>query len=171
MPIVIAAEPEYMYFIELYYDNGDISLQSLDVKLGYAPDRKNMADGYTIKMQDYLGQESYAYSFDFATRVYDTDIIELSETSKLIILPYLPTITSINLYDSSNIRILSIDVSQYANYCGDEICSEFESDIICPSDCSKPKQINYIPYLVGIFIIIILLVIVTIIKRKSTELR
>jgi hypothetical protein len=52
-----------------------------------------------------------------------------------LLMPYFKTAKSINLYDQNDKMVAFADVSSFAQLCGDNICQENESAIMCPSDC------------------------------------
>lgn len=52
-------------------------------------------------------------------------------------IPYVPRAKIINLFDEEKNKILSVDVSRFADYCGDGICSGRESYYTCPKDCKE----------------------------------
>jgi hypothetical protein len=56
--------------------------------------------------------------------------------------PFSPIAHTIEAYDGE-LLLWSIDVSDYADYCGDGRCLEGESNLLCPADCSADMSDNY----------------------------
>lgn len=50
-------------------------------------------------------------------------------------IPYYETGKLINIYDTNDKMVLSSDISDFAQLCGDNICEENENAGVCPSDC------------------------------------
>ncbi len=128
---------DFIFFITLRYDNGNLEKQDLFVKQGFTPDRKNQPkEGYVLKVMS--DKELYSFKFIIPLEIYITEnetgrTIILNQTTFVLTLPYFEDAKHIKIYSPSNELKLEIDLNILN--CGDGTCESYEDKYTCPSDC------------------------------------
>ena len=96
----------------------------------------------TIKYEDKSGFLVKTVSFDGSDmqKIY----YNLSENKNYIIyLPYDKNAAKILIYNPSNSIVMDIDVSSFADTCGNKICEPYESYENCPQDCKSGAKDSF----------------------------
>lgn len=96
----------------------------------------------TIKYTDTSGFLVKTVSFDNLDieKIY----YNLSENKKyLLYIPYSDNAAKIEVYNLKNSRVMDIDVSSFANTCGNKICERHESYESCTKDCSSGSKDDF----------------------------
>jgi hypothetical protein len=144
------------YSLGLKYTNGDISLDSIILEHNYISDSSNQG-AYVIKLFNIYGEEIYNNTFSFPLSasfsadgciddngVYDAvkcggpSYVQYDSAVQNVVVPYSFTGEKIEIYSSDSVLQLTINVSEYAEYCGDSKCTE--SYWSCPSDCPPTPE-------------------------------
>jgi hypothetical protein len=146
------------YQMEISYNGGYLKLESMDLKM--APlDSMSPEGRYVLKLLNKDRSVLYSKSFAFPEGIYVTPPQECfdNETGDFvqencpditsfipdenptasIIVPYKSGGEKIVVYDESGKAALEINLSGYANYCGDGRCGEMEYPFTCPEDCKS----------------------------------
>jgi hypothetical protein len=145
------------YNLDVKYVNGSLSLESLTLEHAYVPESSVFNEDYTAKLFDVYGQEVYNYTFSFALEISKSAIgcidddgvynetlcggpsyIKLDATVGGIVVPYSFIGGIIKIYSADGGLKLSVNVSEYAEYCGDGECTE--SFWSCPQDCEATSE-------------------------------
>jgi|SRR3989344_503687 len=121
------AQTNHYYEINLEYNRGEITLNSIQVNpLLDENDLENIEGGYIAEVKSFDNEVLNLTFFDIPTTIiYDNfdpetgeaiggGIIELNETEAIINVPYFKNAKEINIYDSEINKKLTIDVSDYA---------------------------------------------------------
>tara|TARA_Y100000034_G_scaffold125474_1_gene175070 strand:+ start:232 stop:861 length:630 start_codon:yes stop_codon:yes gene_type:complete len=162
--IVEALETPKIYELDLQFTNEILSLNTVKSTYGFLPDRINMpATGYRLELISVDNIILYTYNFNFVTDVFISRPVEcfnndatfnsskcsefsthqkLSDSQKILNVPYSEIGDKINIYDANNQIVLTIDVSEFSDYCGDSICSVKESSFNCLEDCASDEEIK-----------------------------
>lgn len=117
--IVIAVENK-VFILDLNYDNGQISINDVITKAGYAPDRKLQPEqGYKLEITK--GNEVlYSFKFEIPLKI-NTDVIEekgeisggiviLEKTNFALVVPYYKDAEHIKIYDNKDNEVVSTTV-------------------------------------------------------------
>jgi hypothetical protein len=172
VPVSLAIDMEKVYFVELNYDNDIISLNNIDLNFSYVQNRINMPEqGYKIELVDANHNVKYNYTFNFELFVSGAPVLELVETTKLLIVPYNFAAKEIEVYSPESELLLTIDVSEHSDYCGDGKCTDIEQLLECSEDCEgeilEEPPTNYLKYIIILSVIILSLILFILIKRKN----
>ena len=96
----------------------------------------------TITYQDKSGFLIKAISFDGED--IKTLYSNMSENKNYVIyIPYDKNSARIEVYNSKNSKVMDIDVSSFANTCGNNLCEEHESYESCTSDCTSGSKDDF----------------------------
>lgn len=110
----VLAEEQRVYSLTLKYDHGIVSKERLVLTSGiYFSSVYQPEDKYKLNIISFADEELYSLGFDFPLFVFGSST-QLEEAEKDFILPYFANGKSIIIYNPSNIKILEIDISQYA---------------------------------------------------------
>ena len=175
--IVIAQDVDKIYILNLDYDRGNLNLVSVVVQHGYAPDRRIQPEvGYNCSVASFSGETLYSFKFEVPNVIYAPPPIGgeaesgiyLEQVNFSLTIPYFRDGKTIYIYDSNDTNVLSVDVSQFADFCGDGVCSDEEDYQSCSQDCtreSEPETSNFL-YIIIILISVGMLLIYKSIKRS-----
>lgn len=139
-----ALDQQKIYFISMEYNNGSLILLDVSLTEGFPSVNKNPDMSNRAELVSFDGKILYEGYFDIPNFVYvpppidssdNTESIFIERVNFSISLPFDKNATKINIYGSENEIILSVDVSSFADYCGDKRCSTIENKDICPNDC------------------------------------
>jgi hypothetical protein len=145
----------FIYELELNYNQGDLSLLSVDVideefyepsGLDYYADiigRNNeLLDSYLFGAPSFILFDIY----NPETGYMEAGGIQwIDEENITLELPYYSQGERIDIYNVSELEpMLSIDISHFSQTnCGDNICTGSESFFTCPQDCLSGELDNY----------------------------
>ncbi len=73
----------------------------------------------------------------------DGEMSSENKTKIALLLPYFSTATKIIIYSPEGKQKATIDISKFADYCGDKRCSISENFAICSKDCPSGSRDNY----------------------------
>ena len=116
-------EASKIYFLELNYDNGLLTIKDKKLLNGYYPDRNTQPnEGYRLEVASFSNEIIYSFNFEPPLTVY-TDasdengtlsgyVVKLKQKDFTITLPYSEDAKEINIYDKTG-EILSIDVREF----------------------------------------------------------
>lgn len=156
---VLAESPEapLTYNLKIGYDDGELSLESMTLEYAYPPEQSSLRSHYIIKLFDIKYREIYNNTFTFPLEVSRSasgcidddglyDAIKCGGSSyerynnvfQEVAVPYSFTGDIIEVYSFDNELKLVINVSEYAEYCGDGRCTE--SYWSCPQDCEATAE-------------------------------
>jgi hypothetical protein len=119
----VAQAESRVYFLDLKYDRGGLSLLDVYVTGGQAPDNANQPeDGYRC---DVLSDRGILYSFRFTIPLELSVMppldggepeppVVLEEVEFSLTMPYYTEAKTIKLYDPQGVEKLSVDVSEFA---------------------------------------------------------
>jgi hypothetical protein len=135
---------EKSYLLAVDYKNGSYTTSEVSLLDAKAPDRGNQPEtGFRCEIVSVsdeildsfkLGNPSLQCSDSFGA-TEEGGCIEKESGQFSMQLPYYETGSQINLYDADDKMVLSVDISDYAKLCGDNVCEENENSGTCPSDC------------------------------------
>ncbi len=155
----LAIEEKDVLVLRLTNSNGIITEDSLIVTKGYN-DVFGKTDGeFKIEIISFDGNMlDYGY-FDFPKDIIKDDFgkeitidnplipssaVGVQKYVKELILPYYKNINKIIIYSRNNSNpSLEIDVSNFADLCGDKICQIIEHNFNCPQDCNSGGNDNF----------------------------
>lgn len=145
-PAALAAG-DGVYYLQLNYDNGAITLKNLEFMPGtISPTRIQPGTGYRAELISLTGGLLYEFIFDIPLTIsvdtidpetgqFTGGTMQLNRADFSLRIPYFPDGKTINIYDPDGNSALEIDVSPLAQACGDGTCGEEEGYLICPQDC------------------------------------
>ncbi|MEA2036923.1 MAG: hypothetical protein U9O94_05405 [Nanoarchaeota archaeon] len=179
IPISYSLESDNIFFIELIYLDGEFELLDVSVVGGYAPVSEDSSLPYILEVVSGEGQVIYTSYFDVPNKVYapppieegdgGTSFVEIDNVKFILSLPYDKSAALIRIIQSGQ-ELLSIDVSGFAQYCGDGICQYDEDYITCAEDCLSEQTVaeteeglekdgrSILPYLLGLTILVVIFV-------------
>ena len=177
----VNAQIEKVFVLNLNYDQGEITQNSLFISYVYFNEEKNQPeDGYYLSLNSIDNEELFKLKFNFPLKVFDLNVTELDQGEVKLIVPYFEESRNIEIYSSDGIKILDISLSNLIeNMCGDGRCDEKESYSTCNIDCKEEfklvddirsistnkKLFLYLP----IIIVLIILLLVAIIWKKNNR--
>lgn len=169
-----------IYILDLNYDKGNFNLLDISVKQGYAPDRQIQPEtGYKSEIVSFTNEVLYSFKFEIPLVIHlppprsDEEPgaqIYLDKVDFTLLIPYFENGESINIYDPSDVLMLSVDVSKFAEvYCGNTFCNSDENYYNCPQACEKKK--DYLLYILAIVIVLIILGFIYKLFKKKEKFR
>ena len=130
--LVNTANAEQYFVLDVNHVVGSVAFNSINLR---EIDR-------TIKYTDKSGFLIKTVSFensDIKTIYYN-----MSENRNYIIyIPYDENAAKVEMYNLKNSKIMDIDVSSFADTCGNNICEEHESHESCTKDCSSGSKDDF----------------------------
>lgn len=123
--LVSVANAEKYFVLDVNYILGSVTFNSINLR---EIDRNVQHDksGFSIKAISFNNKEIGAIHYN------------MSESKNyLIYVPYDKDTARIEVYNLQNSKIMDIDVSSFADTCGNNICEEHESYESCTKDCSS----------------------------------
>lgn len=129
----VSAQSNVSYMVTLGYDGTTLTNQGVHLIEGTAPTRLNQPDqGFILRVLSFDGQILNSFKFSIETMPLavppkeifsengtqiatpEPTITKTVATSVVLVVPYFSNAKSINIYDSRDALLLSIDVSQYS---------------------------------------------------------
>ena len=130
MALLVGIVSAEKYFaLDINYIQGSVTFNSVNLR---EIDR-------AIKFEDKSGFLVKTVSFDGSDmqKIY----YNMSENKNYIIyVPYDKAAAKILVYNPSNSIVMDIDVSSFADTCGNKICEPYESYENCPNDCKSGNK-------------------------------
>ena len=120
------ANAEKYFVLDANYIAGSVAFNSINLR----------EIGRTINYGDKSGFLIKTISFDSSEikKIY----YNMSENRNyLIYIPYDKNAARIEIYNPSNSKVMDIDVSSFADTCGNSVCEPYESYEGCQKDCSS----------------------------------
>lgn len=143
--LAFALSPEKIYFLNMHYNKGMIGLLNISIIFGYSSLSNDNMTHYKAELLSANREILYSGFFDIPNKFYPAvpqspDEIsrpaELEELNFSISLPYSKDGTAIRITEGQQV-LLIIDVSPYADHCGDLTCQFGENMQNCPADCKQ----------------------------------
>lgn len=105
-----------VYFLNLNYNKGNISLLGFYVDKGFAPDRKIQPEvGYKLEVISFSDKTLDSFKFDIPNKIFTPiGLVIKDNTNFTLIVQYFNNSKSINIYDPNNTKKLTIDISAYS---------------------------------------------------------
>lgn len=171
--IIAYAELQHYYEINLEYNYGNISLNSIEVRPINYKVEETVGD-FIVEILDYNDKTLKVTFFNIPLEIYydamnketgqidKGGILRLNESKKVLMLPYYKNAKEIIIYDNKLNEKIKIDVSQYSKmYIPSEINEEDTHSIIesglKTSENVKKRMINLFIILFVLILIIIFL--------------
>ena len=130
--LVNIANAEKYFVLDVNYIIGSVTFNSISLR---EIDR-------TVKHTDNSGFLIKAVSFD--NKDIQRIFYNMSDNKNYIIyIPYNENAARIEVYNLKNSKIMDIDVSSYADTCGNKACEEHESYESCTKDCSSGSRDDF----------------------------
>ena len=188
---VYALDPTRVYELNLLYEGGLVSVESMTVGFAYPPaEGFELINPYELKLLNVYGDLDYDYKFNFPAEViitpeaecfndegvYDGSLcggpestfIELDKAILTIFVPYSRIGKEVKIYTSTGELAISFDVNEFSDYCGDNVCSLSETDISCSDDCKNMLDLSNKKVLwIGLTSLALLLIMILLIKRRK----
>jgi hypothetical protein len=174
-----ALEQQKIYFLSIEYDNGSLALLDIRTTEGFSSLDSNRTMSYRAELVSFDKKILYTGYFEIPNVIHipppidqaeSPDYISIEKVNFSISLPFDKKAVEMNIYDNENKGLLSINLSSFADYCGDERCSTTENADICPKDCVGGGKVNEIIfYLVIVAVMVIILL--TILRAKKPKPR
>lgn len=141
-----AAEQQKIYFISMEYYRGSLNLIDVRLAEGFPSVSEENVQNMPNRAEliSFDGKILYSGYFEIPNIIHVPPPIDESENTESVFfenvnfsisMPFVKNATRINIYGIENDIILSVDVSSFADYCGDSKCSISEDSRLCPSDC------------------------------------
>jgi len=130
--LVNFANAEKYFALDVNYILGSVTFNSINLR----------EIGRQIKYNDKSGFLVKTVSFDnsYIQKIY----YNMSENKNYIIyIPYNENAARIEMYNPKNSLVMDIDISSYADTCGNKVCEEHESHESCTKDCSSGSQDDF----------------------------
>jgi hypothetical protein len=152
---IVSADISKFYNIDVEYNKGDLAIKGISVLPGEISGKYNeLNQVYTARLVGFEGETLEEISFDapleILTDIFDPltgevvpETITLEKTNFNVRLHYFPNGKTIYFLDSSGKIINEIDVSSFADVCGDNICQPQESYAECSKDCPSGTEDNF----------------------------
>jgi len=203
--IEMAAPPlERTYLIDLNYKNGILHTNDVFVTKSKSPDRKILRKvDYFAKLLDFEGRTLTSFKFEFPRVEWPAmprpegnetafSPVFLSDTNYTLLAPYFDDASKMEVYNLQNQKVLTVDLSYFAESCGDGVCQPHESAMECSEDCLAEQVddvCNYAkddvcdpdcirldpdcaankfgPYIIGLIVMGLLVVVFLMLKKKE----
>jgi hypothetical protein len=119
------AEAGKVYLLDLHYDKGAVSLKTVSLKDGYAPDKQETLSSYRYTVFSSGGTSLYSSGFAIPLTVFSDNADPqnpsyaggmkiLNDTSYTLLIPYFDKAKSVALYDPFGAKVLEVDVSRFS---------------------------------------------------------
>jgi len=171
----LAENPGKIYIIELDYTQGNLSLQSIGTRSGFATDRRIQPDnGYRCDVMSSSGLFLESFKFDIPLRVYYDNfdqntgkimgggVQQLESVNFTLSIQYFKNAKSINFYDPNGTLLLSADVSKFSE-------STTTRTSITPPNKNPGSVMNYAIY-IPLLLILLLAAFLTHRKLKAKRI-
>ena len=121
------------YFVlDVNYIAGSLTFNSVNLREADREIKHTDKSGFLVKIVSFRGLE--------IKKIY----YNISENRNYLIhIPYDENAASIEVYNARNSKIMDIDVSSFANTCGNNKCEEHESYESCTRDCSSGSKDDF----------------------------
>ena len=140
------------YLLNIHYIRGELKLNSVFVTVAQIQKSvgKN-SNTYEAIIEDFNGKTLYTMFF-YINRGFigppaiggeQPNYIEQDDLNFALILPYFKNGSYIKIFSPKKKLLLKVDVSVFANTCGDGVCQRQENYKTCPQDCSSGGKDNY----------------------------
>lgn len=176
------AQTIHYYEINLKYNRGEITLNSIQVKpVIDEEDLENIEGGYIAEVKSFYDEVLNLTFFDIPTTIiYDNfdeetgeaiggGIIELNETKAIINVPYFENAKEINIYDKEINKKLTIDVSDYAKVKAEkqELVFKKEEQIQQKPKIEPKSKENYLTYVSVLAIVAVAILMLYLYKKHK----
>lgn len=130
--VVSTANAEKYFVLDVNYISNSITFNSINLREIDRAIKYEEKSGFMVKTVSFENTD--------IKRVY----YNMSENKNyLIYIPYNKNTARIEMYNPKNSKIMDIDVSSFADTCGNKICEPYESYEICPNDCPSGSKDDF----------------------------
>jgi len=163
------AQENKIYVLNIHYDRGDIVLNSIEVKNGFAPDYRIQPEiGYRIDVVSFTNKVLFSFKTEIpiiflSPKVENPIYFSLPDQEGLpevpeeqditLLIPYFEEGKEINVYNPQNVKVSTIDISQYG---------------VCNLTCKLKSIPIYYDILIAIAVIAVVLILLRI--RNKTKI-
>ncbi|MBI2658781.1 hypothetical protein HYX05_01605 [Candidatus Woesearchaeota archaeon] len=120
------------FVVEVKYFSGSLVFDQMGLRDVEYDQSKADESGFLIK------------TISFEDKVIDSLHYNISENKKYILyVPYSIAAARIEIYNPANSKIMDLDVSSFADTCGNGICEKHESYESCTKDCPSGSQDDF----------------------------
>ena len=120
------ASAEKYFVLDINYISGSLTFNSISLKEIDRTVKYPEISGFLIKLKSFE-------DLDLQKIYYDMQI----NKNYQIYIPYNKEAARIEVYNPSNSKVMDIDISSFADTCGNKICEDYESYESCTKDCSS----------------------------------
>lgn len=145
-----SAASDKLYIINLNYDTGAISLNSVYVTVRDISIEPAQTGNYHYDVLSFENKVLFTSRFEIRTDFSVPDIestepieIHLEKQDISLEIPYFENGKSIDIYDSKNNKVHSVDVGYFTDTCDNSVCEAHESYENCPKDCPSGEKDDY----------------------------
>ena len=130
--LVNSVNAEKYFVLDVNYIIGSVTFNSVSLKEVDRAVKFTDTSGFLVKTVSFGNSD--------IKKVY----YNMSENKKyLLYVPYDENAARVEVYNSKNSKIMDIDVSSFANTCGNSKCEDHESYESCTRDCSSGSQDDF----------------------------
>ncbi|MBS3101298.1 hypothetical protein J4204_04125 [Candidatus Woesearchaeota archaeon] len=126
MMAVNAASAEKYFVLDVNHILGSVTFNKISLKDAGGAVRYADTSGFLVKSVSFKNEDIDKIYFGMA-----------ENKNYLIYVPYSKDAARIEVYNLKNSKIMDIDVSSFADTCGNSLCEEHESYESCTKDCSS----------------------------------
>ena len=192
---VLAAELTDIYVLTLNYNLGKITEEQVFVTKGYIDTGYKESGIYKLRVVSFEGTVLHEQEFNFplkpigaepkdewfdekGNQIYfptaeESSFPVVNQATVVLFIPYFKNAKTIDVYDSDDNPVLSVDVGYYADVCDDGICQPHESYNNCPQDCPikrEPTIWSYgLYYYIAALITMLMLYLVFRLMKKNVQ--
>lgn len=126
------ANSEKYFVLDVNYIAGSLTFNSINLKEVDRAMKYTDDSGFLIKLKsfDNADMQNFYYSMT-ANKNYQ------------IYVPYSKNAARIEVYNPSSSKVMDIEVSSFADTCGNKICEDYESYESCTKDCSSGSKDDF----------------------------
>src|SRR3989344_5568577 len=130
--LAVNASAAKYFVVEVKYFSGSLVFDQIGLREVEYEQNKADESGFLIKI------------ISFEDKLIDSLHYNISENKKYILyVPYSIAAARIEIYNPLNSKVMDIDVSSFADTCGNGICEKHESYESCTKDCPSGNQDDF----------------------------
>ena len=123
------ANAEKYFVLDVNYISGSLTFNSIALKESSRIIQYSDTDGFLIKVKSFSDAELQKMHYGMS-----------ANKNYQIYVPYSKEAERIEVYNPSNSKVMDIEVSSFADTCGNKICESYES---CTKDCSSGSKDDF----------------------------